>query len=193
MCICLNCCQNNSVQITISLCYSPDPAPLNCFVENATEFEQFLQSNLSLSDPVVKGIMSSTIDRTQVSTNYITNCRGGGEGIQNEGEGTNLVFFYIYWLPCLLVWSMESGDFNGGDFFLNFYIIEQTNLLVMSVTWLATSLVWGKLMKWLLFSSWLVYHSVNDVRDEVTQCVHAPGGWGSSAFSYGLLPKQDVW
>ena len=43
-----------------------DPAPLNCFLENATEFEQFLRSNLSLSDRVVRGIMSSTIDRTQV-------------------------------------------------------------------------------------------------------------------------------
>jgi hypothetical protein len=55
-----------------------DPAPLNCFLKNATEFEQFLRSNLSLSDGVVKGILSSTIDRTQVgiASLIITKCKG---------------------------------------------------------------------------------------------------------------------
>ncbi len=67
---------------TASFFAALDPAPLKCFLKNATEFEQFLRLNLSLTDPVVKGIMSSTIDRTQVgiasfNNNYITNCRGG--------------------------------------------------------------------------------------------------------------------
>ena len=48
-------------------------APLNCFLKNATQFEHFLRSNLSLSDRVVNGIMTSTVDRSRVCANYNNN------------------------------------------------------------------------------------------------------------------------
>ena len=54
------------VHFIIILCIIIDMVPLTCYLKNSTEFEEYLSRNLSLSRPVVDGILGATLNLTNV-------------------------------------------------------------------------------------------------------------------------------